>query len=155
MFLGTKLIGANNEHRGITTGALLIARRVDHRVTLEDEETGEQVEVKPEVLGRYTRLRHAITLASCQGRTLRGLVRLWDARSRHMTATHIYVAASRATSGELFECKITSRTTSPRMTGGRSYSRLGAGWAGPACGWCCSSSGGRGISSRRRRWPPS
>ena len=105
MFLGTKLIGANNEHRGITTGALLIVRRVDHMVTLEDEETGEQVKVKPEVLGRYTRLRHAITLASCQGRTLRGLVRLWDARSRHMTATHIYVAASRATSGELFECK--------------------------------------------------
>jgi hypothetical protein len=63
------------------------------------------VAVGLEVLGRYTRLRHAITIASCRGRTLPGLVRLWDMSSRHMSATHIYVAASRATAAELFECR--------------------------------------------------
>jgi hypothetical protein len=104
LFVGTKLIGSNSERAGITNGALLIVEAVSpDTARLRDEESGETVAVPLARLNRHTRLRHAITLASCQGRTLPGLVRLWDAGSRHMTAAHVYVAASRATSPELFE----------------------------------------------------
>ncbi|OYV35045.1 MAG: hypothetical protein B7Z80_19530, partial [Rhodospirillales bacterium 20-64-7] len=106
MFEGTKLIGSNNEFSGITNGALLLVVACDGElVTLRDEESGETVKLRRELLGRYTRLRHAITLASCQGRTFPGVVRLWDMGSKYMTPTHIYVASSRATSGDLFECR--------------------------------------------------
>ena len=104
LFEGTKLIGSNNECPGITTGCLMRVEKITGRVaTLRDEESGQAVDIRLEVLGRHTRLRWAITLASCQGRTLRGVVRLWDTESRYMTAAHIYVACSRATGPEMFE----------------------------------------------------
>ena len=114
LFEGTRLIGANNEYVGITNGALLLCESIDGVcATLRDEESGHAVQIRLEVLGRHTRLRHAITLASCQGRTLPGVVRLWDAHSAHMTSAHIYVAASRATAPDLFEVKWT-RSEGPR-----------------------------------------
>ena len=103
LFAGTRLVGCNSERPGIVNGALLVALRVGPECLLQDEETGEQVAVPLKRLNYHTRLRHALTLAACQGRTLKGRVRLWDGDSVHMTPAHIYVAASRATSPELFE----------------------------------------------------
>ena len=104
LFEGTRLIGSNNECPGITNGCLLRVEKIDGRVaTLRDEESGHAIDIRLEVLGRHARLRWGIALAACQGRTLRGVVRLWDTESRHMTAAHIYVACSRATGPEMFE----------------------------------------------------
>jgi hypothetical protein len=48
------------------------------------------------------RLSYAITFASAQGLTLRGVVRL-DCESKHFTRRHLYVGISRATAAELVE----------------------------------------------------
>ena len=102
--VGTRLIGSNCEHPGITNGALLTVQGVVLGMCyLRDDETGERVSLPIKRLNYHTRLRHALTLAACQGRTLQGRVRLWDCDSAHITSAHIYVAASRATSPELFE----------------------------------------------------
>jgi hypothetical protein len=103
LFIGTRLIGSNSERPGIVNGALLTVVRIGAECELVDDETGERVIIPLKRLNFHTRLRHALTLASCQGRTLQGRVRLWDCDSVHFSPAHIYVAASRATSPELFE----------------------------------------------------
>jgi hypothetical protein len=54
---------------------------------------------------RYLRLTHALTMASCQGLTLQGRVRLHDLDSTHFTRRHLFVALSRATAFELVEVR--------------------------------------------------
>jgi ATP-dependent exoDNAse (exonuclease V) alpha subunit len=48
------------------------------------------------------RLSYALTYASCQGLTLKGVVRL-DTQSPNFTLKHLYVGISRATSASLVE----------------------------------------------------
>ena len=52
---------------------------------------------------RSCRLSHALTLASCQGLTLTGRVRVCDTDNAHFTTQHLYIGASRATSNDLLE----------------------------------------------------
>ena len=60
---------------------------------------GDEFEVSVSSLVKHTRLRHALTLCSVQGRTLSGTVALYDINSKHFTPTHLYVGLSRATDG--------------------------------------------------------
>jgi hypothetical protein len=48
------------------------------------------------------RLPYALTYASCQALTLKGVVRL-ETDSKNMTLRHLYVGISRATAAELVE----------------------------------------------------
>jgi hypothetical protein len=104
LFVGTKLIGCNSEHRGIVNNALLVVEGLtETSATLRDEETDETIELTHKALLKHTRLRWAITIASCQGRTLHGVVRLHDIGSKNFTTTNLYVAASRCTHANNFE----------------------------------------------------
>jgi tRNA uridine 5-carbamoylmethylation protein Kti12 len=104
LFVGTKLIGCNSEHKGIVNSALLMVEKItDNSATLRDEETGETVELTHKAVLKHTRLRWAITLAACQGRTLEGVVRLHDIGSKYFTTTNLYVAASRCIDSKDFE----------------------------------------------------
>jgi len=102
-FVGTRLIGANSDFTSVVNGARLLVTAISPRLLVRDEETGRVVSMTAVQLSRHTRLRHAITLASCQGRTLQGTVCLADIHSKHLTPAVLYVAASRATSGHLFQ----------------------------------------------------
>jgi hypothetical protein len=55
-----------------------------------------------EQASRSLRLAYAITYASCQGLTLRGVVRL-ETQSPNFTLRHLYVGSSRATAAGLVE----------------------------------------------------
>ena len=58
--------------------------------------------LSPEQAIRWLRLSYAITYASCQGLTLKGVVRL-HTRNPHFTCRHLYVGSSRATAADLLE----------------------------------------------------
>ena len=104
IFEGTKLIGCNSEHAAIVNGALLtVTGLTEQKAQLVDDETQESFEIGLQALQRHTRLRHAITIAACQGRTLQGSVRLWDVESPYFRQVHLYVAASRCTHGDLLQ----------------------------------------------------
>ena len=103
-FPGTLLVACNSEFPGIVNGSFLeILSATSRDVFVRDVEAGLEVQMTPEQVSRHTKLRHAITLASCQGRTLQGVVRLCDISSPHMTPAGLYVAASRATHPDLFQ----------------------------------------------------
>ena len=72
----------------------------DDRVVLEGN--GQTLSLTPEATARSLRLTHALTYASCQGLSLKG-VRLLDTSSPHFTWRHLYVGASRCTSARLLE----------------------------------------------------
>ena len=98
--MGTKLVGCTNSYPGVVNGSFLSVRAFDRRkITLEDEELGGEIQMSHTQLARHCRLRHAITLMSAQGRTLRGTIALHDVSSEHFTKTHLYVGLSRATEG--------------------------------------------------------
>jgi ATP-dependent exoDNAse (exonuclease V) alpha subunit len=104
VFVGTKLIGCKSAHKGIVNNALLRVESLSETTaSLVDEETHETIEVTHSALLKNTRLRWAITIAACQGRTLHGVVRLHDIGSQNFTTTNLYVAASRCTHGSNFE----------------------------------------------------
>ena len=67
-FAGTRLIGFNCTLRGIVNGAFLLVKRVSPEgVWLQDEDTGEELEVSAAQVAKHTRLRWALTLTSVQG----------------------------------------------------------------------------------------
>ena len=102
-FAGTKLTGANSTLRPIINGAFLIVTKISatkETVFLKDEDIGgEEFEVTIHQLIKHTRLRHALTLRSAQGRSLHGTITIHDVSSTHFSSTHLYVALSRATRG--------------------------------------------------------
>ena len=76
--------------------------------SISDEDTvlecGEiELHMPLEEVVRSCRLSHALTLASCQGLTLTGRVRVCDTDNPHFTTQHLYIGASGATSNELLE----------------------------------------------------
>jgi hypothetical protein len=106
-FVGTKLIGCNNTLPGIVNGAFLRVTGVDLSdkspplITLLDEDSGEHIHnVTPAQVARHCKLRHALTLTSCQGRSLVGTIAIHDSNKRHFTSTHLYVGLSRAVNGK-------------------------------------------------------
>ena len=86
----------------IVNGAFLEVVRLGpakETAILRDEEIGgPEFEVTIRQLIKHTKLRHALTLTSVQGRTLSGTVTIHDCESPHFEPTHLYVGTSRATS---------------------------------------------------------
>jgi hypothetical protein len=104
LFVGTRLIGCNSDHAHIVNGALLdVIGLTTEKATLRDIEIGEEFELTLGALFKHTRLRHAITIAACQGRTIPARTRLYDVGSPFFSTTHLYVAASRCTSGAMLQ----------------------------------------------------
>ena len=103
LFEGTELIAINCGHN-LTNGALLTCKKLSETsAEVTDDETGEvHILTIPQVC-KHLRLRHAVTIAVIQGRTLQGRIKIWDSQSKYFTPATLYVAVSRATSGDLVE----------------------------------------------------
>ena len=100
-FAGACLVACNNSHPKISNGAFLdVVELTDGGVLLRDLDTDEQLTVTNKALAAHTRLRHALTLCSVQGRSLSGTVAIHDVHSRHFSVTHLYVALSKARHGD-------------------------------------------------------
>jgi len=99
-FAGTRLVGCSNVLKKIVNGAFLLVTSVsEESIGLLDEQTSEEFEVTPAQLAKHTRLRSALTVWACQGRTLQGTIAIHESRSPHFSPTHLYVALTRTTSG--------------------------------------------------------
>ena len=99
---GTRLIGADNEHRNVVNGAILEVLDIDSKgARIRDKETEEEFTMSIEQLTKHTRLRWAVTYPAVQGRTLDGTVRLWDVDSKYFTLEALYIGVSRARHGSL------------------------------------------------------
>ena len=72
----------------------------DDGVLLRDLDTDEQFTVTSKALAAHTRLRHALTLCSVQGRSLNGTVAIHGVHSKHFNTAHLYVAPSRSRNGD-------------------------------------------------------
>ncbi len=97
IFPGTLLIGRNNDHSKVKTGAFLVATDFDDTgVEMHDEFDMKPFKLTFEQVAKHTRLRHAMTLYSTQGRSLLGTIEIHDWNNRHFSSTSLYVALSRA-----------------------------------------------------------
>jgi len=92
---GTRLIFVNNKHPLYKNGKVVVVTSVADDGIAFDGGSLSLVEASA-----CTDLAWAVTAASCQGKTMRGVVRLHDTDSPHFTTTLFYVAASRATGRE-------------------------------------------------------
>ena len=84
-------------------GVLYIVHSFDEtlRVTVHPDFGGGEVELSIQEVAENLRLRYAAVYHSCQGRTLnKGHVMLMDTRNENFSGRHLYVGASRVTSGE-------------------------------------------------------
>ena len=94
-------MGCNNSHPKISNGAFIdVVELTDDGVLLRDLDTNERFTVTNQALATHTRLRHALTPCSVQGRSLSGTVAIHDVHNRHVSVTHLYVALSRARNGD-------------------------------------------------------
>ena len=99
---GTRLIGADNEHKDVVNGALLEVLDIDSKGALvRDKETEQEFSMSHAQIAKHTRLCWAITYPAVQGRTLDGTVRLWDVESKHFTLEALYIGVSRVRHGSL------------------------------------------------------
>ena len=97
--VGTRLMGSNNSHRCVFNGGLY---EVTSLCPLQLQgEDGASFEMTPEHVSKHLRLAHAVTYPSIQGRTLQGVVGVYDLDSKHFTTRHLYIGISRATAGAL------------------------------------------------------
>ena len=97
IFTGTRLMGKNNDHSKIRTGAFLDVLNVTcQEIEVVDEHVRIPFKMSPAQVAKYTRLRHAMTLYSTQGRSLPGTIAIHDWKNRYFTSTSLYVALSRA-----------------------------------------------------------
>ena len=81
---------------GLCNGCFYTVKEVGESITLENGTI-----ISREFCAHYMRLTHALTLASSQGHTLHGRVRVYT--HARMTNTHLLVAMSRCTSHALLE----------------------------------------------------
>ena len=94
-------MGCNDSHPHISNGAFLdVVELTDDGVLLRDLDTNERFTVTHKAMAAHTRLRHALTLCSVQGRSVSGTVAIHAVHSRHFSVTHLYVALSRARNGD-------------------------------------------------------
>ncbi len=99
---GTRLIGADNEHKNVVNGALLEVMDItESGILIRDRETEEEFSMSIAQIAKHTRLCWAVTYPAVQGRTLDGTVRLWDVDSKHFTLEALYIGVSRARHGSL------------------------------------------------------
>jgi hypothetical protein len=100
IFPGTRLIGANNETKGIVNGGFLLVKAVSAEGCLVEDEAGEGHELTTAQVARSTRLAWAITITASQSREFGGRVAIWDTESRHFSRAHLYTALTRVKIGE-------------------------------------------------------
>ena len=93
-------MGCNNSHKAIRNGELfeVTANTANCMNITLCNERGE-ISLTPEQVAKRCRRCWAVTYPSIQGRTLTGMVSVWDLDSKHFTAQHLYVGISRATHG--------------------------------------------------------
>ena len=64
-------------------------------------ETGRVIEFDPARFQEFFRLAHAMVMQVAQGRSLPGIVCLWETGSSYFSAKHLLVGLSRATAADL------------------------------------------------------
>ena len=99
LFVGTRLLGANNEVKGIVNGGLLLVTEVSAGGCTVRDERDKDVALTLEQVTKCTRLAWAMTITSCQSREFDGKVAVWDLDSKHFSLAHLYVAATRVKHG--------------------------------------------------------
>ena len=100
---GLQLIGGGRRSQKILNGVLYIVHSFDEtlRLTTHPDFGDETVEVSMEEAAENLRLCYAAVYHSCQGRTLnKEHVMLMDTQNPYFSGRHLYVGASRVTSGE-------------------------------------------------------
>jgi hypothetical protein len=96
---GQLLIGCCRSRGEVCNGCFYTVASVDAtHLTLEPD-----IKLTHAMASRCLRLTHALTLASCQGLTLPGRVRIVETTSSHFTLKHLFVGLSRATAFNLVE----------------------------------------------------
>ena len=95
LFEGTRLMGANNDTKGVVNGGFLTAGEVREGDCDVTDEWGASCTLTHAQVGRSTRLAWAITVTASQSREFDCSVCLWDLGSRHYSMRHLYVAMTR------------------------------------------------------------
>ena len=111
--VGTRLIGCNSTLKPILKCSFLEVTRLgaDRKsVVLRDEELPYLPEFEVSLLNfaKHTKLRHALTMTSVQGRSLSGTITTHDAANTHFEPTHMYVGLSRGTDRRALSVERTS-----------------------------------------------
>ena len=97
---GTKLIGANNDTRGVVNGGFMTVTEVREDECDVVDEFGEGFTLTHKQVARSTRLAWAITVLASQSREFACRVCVWDVESRHFSRQSLYVAVTRVKIGE-------------------------------------------------------
>ena len=98
-FPGQQLIGCCRGRAEVANGCFYTVEFVDaSHLTLEGD-----IKLSHSMASRCLRLTHALTMASCQGLTLPGRMRIVETANPHFTLKHLFVALSRATAFNLVE----------------------------------------------------
>ena len=95
LFEGTRLVGANNETRGIFNGVFMTVGAVREDDCDVVDEFGNSSTLSFATIARFARLAWAITIDSSQSREFECPVVLWDLGSRFYTLRRLYVAITR------------------------------------------------------------
>lgn len=103
IFQGTMLIGCTTDPHIVNGPLLTVARSTAETVWLRDDETHKTCKLTHASVMRHARLRHTITIAASQSRTLEGVVCVWDIHSLYFYTTHLYVACSRCRGAEYMQ----------------------------------------------------
>ena len=101
LFPGLHVVGCSTDN-GLFNGQLYTVLEVAPKVKLQTYGGNDEVTIDMCHI-RCIKLAHAITYYSCQGRTLRGRVRLYVQHSK-VTTTHLIVGLSRAVCPTLIDC---------------------------------------------------
>jgi hypothetical protein len=100
---GQQLIGSCRSRGDVCNGVFYTVTAVtETHLTLASGE-GEGITLTHKMASRCLRMTHALTMASCQGLTLQGKVRIVETTVKHFTRKHLFVALSRATAFNLVE----------------------------------------------------
>jgi hypothetical protein len=95
LYEGTRLVGANNETKGINNGVFMVVGQVREEECDVTDEFGTTCVLSFKAILASTRLAWAITVTSSQSREFNCAVVLWDLGSPFYTLRHLYVAMTR------------------------------------------------------------
>ena len=95
LFEGTRLVGANNETRGIFNGVFMTVGEVRDDDCDVVDEFGNRAALTFATIARSARLAWAMTVDSSQSREFECPVVLWDLGSRFYSLRRLYVAITR------------------------------------------------------------
>ena len=103
VFVGCPMLGNLTGPSKIVHGAFYVVQSWDEKaVKVKDTEIGQELTVKMDHM-KHMRLGYSLTYASCQSRTLRETVRLWDTNHKFFTSRHLALGISRSVSKRLVD----------------------------------------------------